>query len=139
MTEADRTLFSRWRETHAICAGCEEVVRKDWMYCPYCGAQDHVDLSVTTGQRGPLMCEPLTAADYETVLADHRRLVYELDVALNGYGASPQTSLCDIVAQVQQWRREAKHLTASQSLWSAIYNRSAERSAPTECQRSPEK
>ncbi|CUJ81874.1 Uncharacterised protein [Achromobacter sp. 2789STDY5608615] len=40
--------------------------------------------------------------DYERVLADHRRLVGELDVLLNGDGAAPQASLCDIVAQVRR-------------------------------------
>lgn len=42
----------------------------------------------------------LTVADYEEVLADHRRLVRELDVLLNGDGAAVQASLCDIVGQV---------------------------------------
>lgn len=40
--------------------------------------------------------------DYERVLADHRRLVRELDVLLNGDGAAAQASLCDIVAQVKR-------------------------------------
>ncbi|WP_263147771.1 hypothetical protein [Pseudomonas sp. RIT-PI-AD] len=45
--------------------------------------------------------DTLTIADYEEVLAGHRRLVRELDVALNGEaGAAPQASLCDIVGQV---------------------------------------
>lgn len=44
--------------------------------------------------------DELTVADYEEVLADHRRLVRELDVALNGDGAAKQASLVDIVAQV---------------------------------------
>ncbi|ACR14996.1 hypothetical protein BcepIL02_gp03 [Burkholderia phage BcepIL02] len=44
-----------------------------------------------------------TAADYEEVLAEHRRLVRELDVLLNGEeGAAKQASLCDIVAQVRR-------------------------------------
>jgi len=47
----------------------------------------------------------LTAADYEEALADHHRLVRELDVALNGEtGAAKQASLCDIVAQVKRER-----------------------------------
>jgi hypothetical protein len=46
-----------------------------------------------------------TVADYEEVLADHRRLVRELDVALNGEdGAAKQASLCDIVSQVKDER-----------------------------------
>jgi hypothetical protein len=44
----------------------------------------------------------LTADDYEEALTDHRRLVKELDVLLNGEdGAARQASLCDIVAQVR--------------------------------------
>jgi ABC-type glutathione transport system ATPase component len=46
--------------------------------------------------------EALTVQDYEEVLADKRRLTRELDVLLNGKGAAPQASLCDIVAQVQR-------------------------------------
>jgi hypothetical protein len=49
----------------------------------------------------PEQGDDLTIADYEEVLADHRRLVRELDVALNGDGAAKQASLCDIVAQVK--------------------------------------
>ena len=50
--------------------------------------------------------ERLTIADYEKVLADHLRLVRELDVALNGDGAAKQASLCDIISQVKdkRWR-----------------------------------
>jgi hypothetical protein len=40
-------------------------------------------------------------ADYEAVLTDHRRLVREIDVLLNGEaGAAKQASLCDVVAQI---------------------------------------
>jgi ATP:corrinoid adenosyltransferase len=46
------------------------------------------------------------SADYEEVLADHRRLVRELDVLLNGEaGAAKQASLCDLVAQVARMKR----------------------------------
>lgn len=45
--------------------------------------------------------DELTIQDYEDVLTDNRRLVRELDVALNGDGAAKQASLCDIVAQVK--------------------------------------
>ena len=49
-----------------------------------------------------LVSEDITKVDYEEVLTDHRRLVRELDVALNGEeGAAKQASLCDIVAQVK--------------------------------------
>lgn len=44
-----------------------------------------------------------STSDYQDVLAEHRRLVRELDVALNGEaGASKQPSLVDIVRQVQR-------------------------------------
>jgi hypothetical protein len=46
-----------------------------------------------------------TASDYEEVLEDHRRLVRELDVILNGEGAAKQASLCDIVAQLKKQRQ----------------------------------
>jgi len=47
--------------------------------------------------------DQLTAEDYEEVLADHRRLVRELDVLLNGeHGAAKQASLCDIVGQLKR-------------------------------------
>ena len=48
-------------------------------------------------------------ADYEEVLADHRRLVRELDVSLNGDGAAQQASLCDILAQVKATKRESRY------------------------------
>lgn len=52
------------------------------------------------------MNEELSASDYEDCLADVRRLTRELDVALNGDGAAPQASLCDIVCQVKsgKWK-----------------------------------
>lgn len=45
--------------------------------------------------------EELTIDDYKKVLEDHRRLVRELDVIINGENAAPQASLCDIVAQLK--------------------------------------
>lgn len=45
--------------------------------------------------------EQLTAADYEEVLADHRRLVREIDALLNGGVAAKQASLCDLVPQIK--------------------------------------
>lgn len=53
----------------------------------------------------------ITAMDYEAVLADHRRLVRELDVALSGEaGAAKQASLCDLIAQAQQLRDVAEQI-----------------------------
>ncbi|WP_275272440.1 hypothetical protein [Limnobacter sp. P1] len=57
--------------------------------------------------------------NYEEVMEDHRRLVRELDVLINGEeGAAKQASLCDIVAQV---RREGLKVPqpadADESMW----------------------
>jgi hypothetical protein len=47
----------------------------------------------------------LTAKDYEEVLADHRRLVREMDEALSGTGnAAKQASLCDLIPQAKAMR-----------------------------------
>lgn len=40
--------------------------------------------------------------DYEEVFDDHKRLVRELDVIINGENAAQQASLCDIVAQLKK-------------------------------------
>lgn len=45
--------------------------------------------------------EELTDKDYEQVLEDHRRLVREMDVIINGENAAQQASLCDMVAQLR--------------------------------------
>lgn len=41
------------------------------------------------------------ASDYEEVLADHDRLVREIDALLNGGVAAKQASLCDLVPQIK--------------------------------------
>lgn len=52
-----------------------------------------------------------TTGDYEQVLADHRRLVRELDVALSGEaGAAKQASLCDLITQARQLRIVAEQI-----------------------------
>jgi hypothetical protein len=54
----------------------------------------------------------VSPADYEEVLADHRRLARELDVLLNGEeGAAKQASLADIVAQVRRERQQPRDET----------------------------
>lgn len=45
------------------------------------------------------------ADEYREVLEDHKRLVRELDVLLNGKNAAEQASLCDIVAQLRTERK----------------------------------
>ncbi|HGM5010198.1 TPA: hypothetical protein ACKPXC_000473 [Pseudomonas aeruginosa] len=53
-------------------------------------------------QSSPVQAEQPTADDYEEVLADHRRLVREMDVLLNGEAcAAKQAMLCDLVSQVE--------------------------------------
>ncbi len=50
----------------------------------------------------------------EEVLQDHRALVRQLDVALNGAGAAQQASLCDIVKQVEREGIKASDYTVHQ-------------------------
>lgn len=52
-------------------------------------------------------------ADYEEVLADHRRLVREIDVMINGDGAAEQASLCDLFSQVRVIVAKNKRLRAN--------------------------
>lgn len=46
--------------------------------------------------------------DYEEASTDHKRLVRELDVLMNGDGAASQASLCDIVAQFPKWLADVR-------------------------------
>jgi hypothetical protein len=50
--------------------------------------------------------EALTIEDYELVLKDHRRLVRELDVIINGDNAAKQASLVDMVVQIRDLWKE---------------------------------
>lgn len=51
----------------------------------------------------------LTTQDYKEVIADHRRLVRELDEALSGPGnAAKQASLCDLIPQAKAMRAALK-------------------------------
>lgn len=54
--------------------------------------------------------------DYEGCLADHRRLVRELDVMMNGDGAAKQASLVDLVEQFPAWKAERNQLVADEIL-----------------------
>lgn len=54
----------------------------------------------------------LTIEDYKASFEDHKRLVKELDIALNGeYGAAEQASLCDIVSQVIRDKKQPTTVT----------------------------
>jgi len=48
----------------------------------------------------------LPIEDYEDVLKDHRRLVREIDVIMNGDGAAKQANLCDLIGQIKmrEWQ-----------------------------------
>lgn len=73
-------------------------------------AQDAQGLAgAALAQPSPAQAEQPTADDYEEVLANHRRLVREMDVLLNGEeGAAKQASLCDLVGQVSAIVRERR-------------------------------
>lgn len=47
----------------------------------------------------------LTISDYEEVLADHKRLVREIDIIINGAGAAQQASLCDLVEGIRRMKK----------------------------------
>lgn len=56
-------------------------------------------------------------ADVSAVMADHARLVRELDVLLNGEaGAAKQASLCDIVAQLRSFLTRKSAAMPSQGI-----------------------
>jgi hypothetical protein len=62
----------------------------------------------------PVMKLTPTPEAWEEILADHRRLVRELDVLLNGEeGAAKQASLCDIVAQVRREKAQQEAIDAA--------------------------
>lgn len=73
--------------------------------CETCGDAGYLEVPRTPGIDCPV-CTPAPDDAKDDVLADHNRLVRELDVLLNGEaGAAKQASLCDIVAQVR-WARK---------------------------------
>ena len=82
--------------------GCYEITAPNGMQSVlYHGDADGDLLAAMLSHPQPQKVDELTIADYEQAAADHRRLVRELDVLLNGEdGAEKQASLCDIVAQV---------------------------------------
>lgn len=45
--------------------------------------------------------DELTIEDYKECFEDHKRLVREIDVIINGDGAAKQASLCDIVSDIK--------------------------------------
>lgn len=69
--------------------------------CSECAA-DASRARAALAQPSPAQADQPTADDYEEVLADHRRLVREMDVLLNGEAcAAKQAMLCDLVSQVE--------------------------------------
>jgi hypothetical protein len=88
------------------CGGCHVRTLGHWHSqgndCPEHRAEVREDWNRRVSPAPAAAPEAPTADDYEAVLADHRRLVRELDVLLNGEGAAQQASLCDIVAQLQR-------------------------------------
>lgn len=78
-----------------VCISAESAVR--WL--------SQANYSRLMHEQNDLLFSTPTAADYEEVLAENRRLVRELDVLLNGEkGAAKQAKLSDIVSQVKRER-----------------------------------
>ncbi|HDY6504807.1 TPA: hypothetical protein RRB99_006590, partial [Pseudomonas aeruginosa] len=114
-----------WMVTHARIAPDQAALAQPSPKCSTCGGTGMVDdgeidcySDGTPFENGPVKCvkdcpackaqpspaqaEQPTADDYEEVLADHRRLVREMDVLLNGEAyAAKQAMLCDLVSQVE--------------------------------------
>jgi hypothetical protein len=91
----------------AASIGLEGVARRTGLWIA-ADRIDALDAALKATENG------LTIADYEEVLADHRRLVRELDVLINGEaGAAKQASLCDIVSQVAIIKRYAEAVSGS--------------------------
>ena len=73
---------------------------KPWPGC--CRGDSNGELAGLPTEIDRVLEEMTTISDYKKILADHDRLVRELDVLLNGEtDAASQASLCDIVAQVR--------------------------------------
>jgi hypothetical protein len=83
--------FARSLENHLFTYGA---------HTPVCRGADNCDCGFSEVQKG------LPATD------DHKRLVRELDVLLNGDSAAPQASLCDIVAQVRKYSERLQAVLA---------------------------
>jgi hypothetical protein len=95
MTEEKRCL-SRW-DRFTDSAFLREIA-EDYDYVS--GARETYDRLMEIASA---LSETVTTADYEEVLADHRRLVREIDVILNGEeGAARQASLCDLIPQIKE-------------------------------------
>lgn len=59
--------------------------------------------------------------DLQNVADDHRRLVRQLDIVLNGEaGAAEQASLIDIVAQLRGERRRRRESEPSRAAWERL-------------------
>lgn len=41
-----QAISKRRRDTHDICGGCDQDVKKEYTFCPYCGAQSRRSRSI---------------------------------------------------------------------------------------------
>ncbi|EMJ4127098.1 hypothetical protein NPI31_003621 [Pseudomonas aeruginosa] len=93
----ERAAFEAWWQSAEVLKCKRDVAMEAWQ------------ARAALAQPSQAQAEQATADDYEEVLADHRRLVRELDVLLNGEeGAAKQASLCDLVGQVSAIVRERR-------------------------------
>lgn len=100
-----RVVTTDWlKQLHRDLDACQKVI---WLGLDGADPSYCRDAQARLKEIDALLAQPEQAAqppaDHEAVLADHRRLVRELDVLLNGEdGAAQQASLCDLVAQVRR-------------------------------------
>ncbi|WP_319115525.1 hypothetical protein [Pseudomonas aeruginosa] len=101
----ERAAFEAWA-THLPMD--RQYLRPDLYMPPTQWAWDAWQARAALAQPSPAQAEQPTADDYEEVLADHRRLVREMDVLLNGEAcAAKQAMLCDLVSQVEAGVRKS--------------------------------
>jgi len=100
------TIVNYIAECDFIGAGWGSCIARKANKCMHCNAKEAFDIISDYIKRTTMT----VASEYEAVIDDHRRLIRELDIALNGEGAAEQASLCDIVAQVKHegWKLQKK-------------------------------
>jgi hypothetical protein len=104
MSILDTVTPSSWKRTRISNGEVEYFSDRDWK---------HEALFEWEPQYSQSLLASLTKeheqrmVEYEEVLTDHRMLVRQLDVLMNGEeGAAAQASLCDIVVMLPAWRDE---------------------------------
>lgn len=104
-----------------------------------CGHEPGCPYTLTVKGQDCEECNKPTIADYEEVLADHRRLVRALDVAMHGEdGAAKQASLVDLIGPAEDMRAELIELRKSVKIIALAHVLAVERGERLEDAPSPD-